>query len=441
MSGRDLRASILDQLLPMPLYDIHSHLEGDAPAALGLHDILLYHMVVSDLRCAGCPDAGRIGDRRGTDQVRERLSRALPFVNRIRNTSCSWAIRIILGDLYNWREPLTPDNWRRLDSRINEQSQDPAWHRHVLDRTGAQRLTTELARRGSGTLDSLCDYSLEWAFFARTQQGVNDAPLYELERTWELDAPGAPLEFTQRTLRQEPRRPIRTVDDALSAIEHYVDCIPFDQVVSTAQHFSTDITYRPVRDRQMTQALAHRADATELDRDTYASFILDRFLTALGRRRERIAFILSMGAEALPYETASRFRQESVAEFADLVASHPRVHFIAMNASRHAEQSLCTLSRELPNLTLAGYWWHNFFPESIRQVLSTRLDMLPAGNLVGFFSDAYCVEWLYAKAVMVKTVMADVLAERVERGQYTVDDAVSVAAEILLGTPVRLLRH
>ncbi len=79
---------------------------------------------------------------------------------------------------------------------------------------------------------------------------------------------------------------------------------------------------------------------------------------------------------------------------------------------------MCTLARELPNLSLAGYWWHNFFPDAIAQVMRERLEMLPANKQVGFFSDAYCAEWSYAKAVIVRKILARVLAERIELGQF-----------------------
>ncbi len=100
---------------------------------------------------------------------------------------------------------------------------------------------------------------------------------------------------------------------------------------------------------------------------------------------------------------------------------------------------MCTLARELPNFSLAGYWWHNFFPGAIRQVMQERLDMLPTNKQIGFFSDAYCVEWTYAKTVIVKQAMAEVLTDKVAQGQYDVDLAIDIAAEILYQTPQSLL--
>ena len=71
--------------------------------------------------------------------------------------------------------------------------------------------------------------------------------------------------------------------------------------------------------------------------------------------------------------------------------------------------------------------------------MSERLDMVPVNKLVGFFSDAYCVEWAYGKARMVQRQMARVLAEKIEQGQYTRDDALSIAQTILYETPQKLL--
>ena len=98
-----------------------------------------------------------------------------------------------------------------------------------------------------------------------------------------------------------------------------------------------------------------------------------------------------------------------------------------------------SLARELPNLSLAGYWWHNFFPEVIRQIIGERLDILPASKQVGFFSDAYCIEWTYAKAILVRRQLARVLGQRIEQDQFTFEEAVRIAEDILFQTPQKLL--
>ena len=109
---------------------------------------------------------------------------------------------------------------------------------------------------------------------------------------------------------------------------------------------------------------------------------------------------------------------------------------VALPQMRETE---CTLARELPNFSLAGYWWHNFFPDVIRQVMAERLDMLPANKQIGFFSDAYCVEWTYAKAIIARKQLARVLIEKIDQGQFTRDEALATARAILFEAPKSLL--
>jgi hypothetical protein len=131
--------------------------------------------------------------------------------------------------------------------------------------------------------------------------------------------------------------------------------------------------------------------------------------------------------------------QKTIGQLGEIIGRHPNLRFQCFLGCKHANQALCTLARELPNFSLAGYWWHNFFPQAIHHVMSERLDMLPVNKQMGFFSDAYCVEWVYAKLLIVRNQLARVLAEKIEQGQYTLDEALSIARSILFDSPQELL--
>jgi hypothetical protein len=432
---------IEEALAEQPMLDVHTHVDAGHLTARGLHDILLYHMSLSDLFAAGCPNGQRLSECPDDREAWGRLEQAIPFVPHVRNTSCFWGVRTILRDLYEWDEPLTPENWRRADAVVRERYRDAGWAREIMGRAKVKRIGTELTRRGEGAADDILLYSVESAFFTRVQKGQNDAPLYELERTWHCDELPMPVSVNlDAATRPQTPNCVRSVDDARRAMAHYCQLIPFGKVLATAQHLSTDIRYRRVSDGEMERAIRNRDHATEADRDTYASFLLDLFLTELSGHEGQIVYQFSLGAEPLPFESASRLGQQTVAELGELLERYPRVSFMAFLSSRHTNQSLCTLARELPNLSLAGYWWHSFFPDAIRQVMNERLDMLPVNKQIGFFSDAYCLDWMYAKAVIVKKQLAAVLAAKVAQGQYTVKDALSIANSILLETPRDLLK-
>ncbi len=441
MSNNSVLIAELEEALgQLPMFDVHTHLVGNHLGARGLHDVLLYHMVVSDLYGAGCPSGARLTQYPGwptQQEAHQRLIEAIPYLRYTQNTSCSWGLRLILQDLYDWHEPITLDNWRRLDGQIRERADDRAWWYSVFDRLNIQRTCTESARREGGEDDARLQYSIEWCFFTRCQWGEFDTALYELERAWGRKPESAtPIGGGQRP---PTNRTIHTLDDVHAAVNHYVDSLPYELILSTAAGVSTDIDFHPVSDAEMTAALSRRAQAGPEERDTYASYINEAFLTALEKHGQEIVYQFSLGAEPLPFETGSRLSQRTIGQLAEIIARHPRLRFQCFLASRHANQSFCTLARELPNFSLAGYWWHSFFPDMIRQVMVERLDMVPVNKQVGFFSDAYCVEWVYGKALLVRKQMARVLAQKIEQGQYTRDSALAIAKSILYETPQTLL--
>ena len=440
MSLKQNLSEIERALADVPILDIHTHLVGGKLGARGLHDILLYHMVVSDLYGAGCPSGQRLTEYPGwpsTDEAQARIQEALPYLPSIRNTSSWWGVRIVLRELYGWDEPITEDNWRQLDDMIRERADDRTWHHSVLDRSKVRRSGTELARRESGDDDERLQYALEWGFFTRCQWGEFDTALYELERCWGRK-PESPSPIGSGG-RLATDRTIETMDDVHAAIAHYVSAIPYEQVLAMATHISTDIDFREVSDAEMESALGRRSEAGTTERDAYASYINEAFLTELEKHGHEIVFQFSLGAEPLPYETGSRLSQHTISQLGEIIGRHPRLKFQSFVASRHANQSLCTLARELPNFSLAGYWWHNFFPNIMRQTIAERLDMLPATQQIGFFSDAYCVEWTYGKTVLVRKQIAQVLAEKIDQGQFTHDEALGIAGSILFDSPQSLL--
>jgi glucuronate isomerase len=427
-------------LVEVPTLDVHTHLVGGKLGARGLHDILLYHMVISDLYAAGCPTGKRLTEYPAwpsREEAQARIEEALPFLPQIQNTSSYWGVKLILQDLYDWRQPITRTNWRKLDDKVRERADDRAWHHELLDRLNIRRTGTEIARREGGDDDDRLQYALEWAFFTRCQWGEFDTGLYELERCWGK-TPESPAPIGSGA-RPATERTIHTLDHLQSALAHYINNIPYDRIIATATHISTDIEFRTVSDDEMEAALSRRDRAGRNERDIYASYINEAFLTELEKRGRDIVFQFSLGAEPLPHETGSRLAQQTIAHLAGMIERHPKLRFQCFLASRHTNQSLCTLARELPNFSLAGYWWHNFFPDVIRQLIAERLDMLPTNKQVGFFSDAYCIEWTYAKALLVRKQLARVLASKIETGQYSMDDALSIARAILYDSPQTLL--
>ena len=312
MTHQELISALYDELCALPLLDAHTHLVGGKLAARGLHDILLYHMGVSDLYAAGCPSGARLTQYPSWPSRAEahaRIREALPFLSHVRNTSISWGVRTILKDLYKWDQPVTADNWERLDEAIRERADDRAWHREIMRRANIRRFVTEHARREGGVDDEVLQYSLEWAFFTRCQWGEFDTALYELEKVWGK-MPASPTALGVRTPTE---RVIRTLDEVHAAMDHYVTHIPYAEIVSTAAGVSADLNLELVSADVMVEALKRREQAGLRERDIYASYLNEALLTAL-EKRGGIVFQFSYGAEPLPFETGSRISDRSLSQ-------------------------------------------------------------------------------------------------------------------------------
>jgi glucuronate isomerase len=86
-----------------------------------------------------------------------------------------------------------------------------------------------------------------------------------------------------------------------------------------------------------------------------------------------------------------------------------------------------------PHVHVGGMWWYNFRASTNRDTFQYRLEALPSSKCAIVVSDARCVEWCYGKVLLIKHLLADFLADQVERGFVEPDDALRVAADWLHG--------
>jgi len=147
-------------------------------------------------------------------------------------------------------------------------------------------------------------------------------------------------------------------------VSHYVNALKRSGVRATATHISTDVDLSAVTDTEFRAALKRRKSAEP--RARRLRLLRQRGVPIATRSRgpeRRVPVQLRRGA------AASRDVEPAVAAEHRAGGGDHRpasgLKFMCFLSSAHANQSLCTLCRELPNLSLAGYWWHNFFPSTI----------------------------------------------------------------------------
>jgi len=117
----------------------------------------------------------------------------------------------------------------------------------------------------------------------------------------------------------------------------------------------------------------------------------------------------------------------------------PDVTFDILNCDPVTEPFFITMARTRPNVCLCGVWWHAMSDAWIEEIFYRRLLTVPLTKLTGFFSDAYCAEWVYGKHVLMKAGMVRALARAVRNGVFSIDDCPAVLQQILHDTPARLM--
>ena len=426
-------AKILEYLNNVPVLDVHTHIDGEHAAARRLDDILLYHMVVTELYSSGCKNAERMSEWPSEQESRSRMAEALPYLKNIRNTSLHWIIKVILRDIYGWNDEIDPDNWEKLDATIRERYGD-AHAREIFKKANIKGLNTEYWRKKDGRFNDIYTYSLEWAFFSRCQYGQFDTALVELEHTMGLDSPGVPIPV--KMVKDEIRNygSLKTVDDVESAMDRYCEAIPFDGVTSLAQSISTSVELRSVTRDEMAEALKNRDAAGERERDIYANYIFDAFLRRVSERGFAGPVTLGFAAEPLQYETGVYLKSETLYQLVEYFNKYPDLKFQFYLAGDAFSHAVCSVIRETPNCSVAGYWWHCFFPSIMERQLETRLEMLPINKQIGYFSDAYCADWAYGKLELIKKITANVLGKKIDEGYYAFNDAESIAKALFYGS-------
>ncbi len=62
----------------------------------------------------------------------------------------------------------------------------------------------------------------------------------------------------------------------------------------------------------------------------------------------------------------------------------------------------------------SGHWWYSNIPVQIESELRSRLEAVPKGKLIGYYSDMYKVEFGLPKFAMYRRTLARVLARFVD---------------------------
>ena len=422
-----LRDDLFEEIRALPAIDVHSHMNRDHLAAKDAGALLFYHMIMYGLRSSGLaedrlwPDAAMHGRGRPYEEFVEHWP-------SVEGTGFGWILRTILRDLYGFDEPLTVAALPRIHAAVESHAARADWPREVLAKAGVVRIlssTTDVGPLAPGQFDAGIRFTIEKAPTGGTHESW----------TWR---------DRLAKLSERAGRPITTLAGLQDAVSAFYETFDWTGKHALVTWVSSEADFRPVSDAAINGLLAEAVAGGEL-RPRVVRLLEAAYLRTVCRAihgKTRL-FQICYGVQFLPPRvTASRPVGRAAPQFASsfghLLGEFPDLHFNILNGYEPDEPTWCAMTQAYNNISLACFWWQTFYPSVMHQALARRLDMAPRARLMGFFSDGYCVDWVYGRMMTVKRVLANVMAERIERGFMTRREAVATAREILLETPRRL---
>jgi len=125
-------------------------------------------------------------------------------------------------------------------------------------------------------------------------------------------------------------------------------------------------------------------------------------------------------------------RRTSLHQYRRLFNAFPEVTFPVSVLATDSNQELVAYSWIFPNVVTSGHWWYSNIPAFIETDARARLQGVPRTKQIGYYSDAYKLEFVLPKFNMYRRVLARILAEDfVGSRRWTEENAVALARDVL----------
>ena len=378
-------------LAAIPLIDPHSHIEPLSPVSKTLDDILGYHYYTELAHSAGMSQAPLAKDV----TPRERVRAIVQHTDRYDNTAqYAWFLDIAKTFLGFTGDKITAEDADPLFDKAEKVFAQPDWEKQVFQKTNLEAifLTNEF------------DDSLE---------GFDTKRYVPCLRTDTLV-----FRFQEPEVKQRLAKVTGIDAGDLPTLKKAIRVL-FEKFVAKGAKAC---------------AISLPPDFTPTKDGNSIFWMLAEYC-----REFKLPFDLMIGVNRKVYKNGVYQGQDlfdqrtSLIQYQELFNAFPEVTFPISVLTSVQNQELVSYSWIFPNVVPNGHWWYSNVPAYITPDLRARLQAVPKTKLVGYYSDAYKLEFVLPKFGMYRRVLAHVLAE-----EFVMPKRLTEAGAVELGK--RLLR-
>jgi glucuronate isomerase len=396
-----LTRGLFDEICKIPLIDPHSHIDPHRPASRRLDDILGYHYYTELAHSAGM-DKAVLADGA---EPRRRVRAILEYMDRFDNTAqYGWFLDIARTFLGFSGERVSAADADRLCDAAERVMAQPDWEEQVLRRSNVEQVF--LTNNFDDDLDGF--------------DGRRYVPCLRTDDVvFHLKQPDVRQRLAKATGvevgdRAGLRRAVRALFERFLA----------KGARACAVSLPPDFTPRPTDDLSPEGIF---------------------WLLAEHCREFGLPFDLMFGVNRRVYRDGVYQGQDlfdcrtSLIQYQELFNAFPGVPFCVSVLTSGQNQELASYSWIFPNVITFGHWWYSNIPCHVENDLRARLQAVPKTKQLGYYSDAYKLEFILPKYTMYRRILAKVLADEFVRPDvYTETQAVELARLLLRDNALRI---
>lgn len=405
---------LYDEICRIRLIDPHSHINPHQPAAATVNDLLGYHYYTELAHSAGLPKE-EIEQYEGYEQAERILNRVSDCQNTVQY---SWLIELAQVFFDFQSNHLDRSNLGTLFDGAKAKMSQTNWPDQIFEQTNLEAifLTNDFddPLEGFDTSRYVPCLRTDDLVFKLGQTSVQE----RLEKST-----GVSLKNWQ------------TVQDAVDKLfTHFVNRGARACAISLPPDFAPQRPGDGEREMALSAALSQSATPEEQRHVAYGVFY------ELADRCEQygLPFDLMIGVwrDVYPagvYQGRDLFdKTTSLYQFRHLFNDKPKVRFPISVLTHNQNQELVSYAWIFPNVLTSGHWWYSNVPAFIEADLRARLEAVPQNKQIGYYSDAYKLEFVLPKYNMYRRNLAAVLAENFVLGRgWSQERAINLARTIL----------
>ena len=427
--SQSLKQVLFEQLDAIVLIDSHSHINPHAPASTSLADLLGYHYYTELAHSSGMPK--HLIEEPGISP-REKVERLFDHLGNINNTvQWSWFVELS-QELFGFQgDEIDKSNWETVYDLAESKMQEPDWETQVLAASKVEKVF----------LTNDFDDPLE---------GFDTNRYIPCLRTDDLVFHLAQPKVRDR-LQAATGRTVSTLSDLKQSLD--VLFLRFKERGARACAISLPPWFSPTAYSDQCHAsqvalddLVHCGmEASEANKKMIAEWVFWKIAELA--EAYALPFDLMIGVNRRVYPNGVFQGQDlydsrvSLIQYAELFNAFPNLPFPISVLASVTNQELVDYAWIFPNVLTHGHWWYSNTPNYIRHDLRGRLEAIPRNKQLGYYSDAYKLEFILPKFRMYKRILASVLAEDFCQSQgWSEEKAIALGSQILRGNVEQVFR-